>query len=311
MTRGGFKQVLAGLGVVLAVTSPAAPARASACPVPAPVLFSYPSAGATRVPLNAIPLVVPDGLAEVRQFTLNGEWLLPMGDGERFFAPRQLLTPGAHVLELRMRADQNSSAAREDLDVSFEFEVEPFSAPPPDETAWAQITRVVYFEPDQYLSARHRGYLRERERVMEDPLDCSQWVADQTWKSCPEGGRPSPGNTRVEIEAGGDAIGFFINGLFMPGDCRSAFVPSDAELFELQVVTATGAGERVPYSGGIERYVAPELPYPAVGYQDRAPGLWESCGFTPRRRVGSPALLGLALLAVLAVALRRAGSSGY
>lgn len=302
-------RLLASLSLALSIAGEPAPARASACPVPAPVLFSYPSAETNRVPANAVPFVVPDGLAEVREVSVKGYSAMPLGQNQRlfFFDPGQPFAAGAHVLEADISPAQNTSVATSALDLFVEFEVEAGLAAPPDQLASARIARALHFLPDWDRTPLNRGYLLEKARAQEDPLDCSPIIADQTWLYCGWGGRADPGDFRVEIEVEGDAIGYLINGFFMPGYCRSAFLPA-GDTFEIQTVTATGLGSPQVFTGELEEYVAPAIPYPLYHTPSKAPPLWGSCELSGVRGRGSslPAGLGLALLSGAVAARRRA-----
>jgi hypothetical protein len=299
---------LLGLGALLAPTH----AQASDCVTPGPILFSYPSAGATGVPSNAIPFAIPDGFTQVQRFLLDQRGSFSIDAGTRTqlarFQPGALFTPGPH--EIRVEVDVNLEARApsgwEEEVIPFEVDAE--QALPPNETSAAKIVRIVQLLPNGAEGTlAHQGYAQEKRRLEQRMTDCSAFLGEQTLDFCSFGGRPeAPRNFNIELEAQGDPLGYVVNGLFLPGHCRSAFFPEPEAPWSIQTVTATGLGPPEDFAGAVERLVPAPLERPPVPPGHGRESWWDSaCGLPPAAPTRSQRGTVLCLLATCtALALR-------
>lgn len=314
MTRAAPALSWIGAATLSTLLAPA-PARADSCSAPTPVHFFYPPAHASGVPPNAVPFAIPDGLVQIERFVLDERHTFrvasELGAPAARFEPGQLLTPGKHQLGLELSFDDLVSVPTDWEDALIEFEVGAEPAPPPDETSAASISRVLQLIPGgPYYSRAYRGYEQEKQRLEEPHAECSAFVGEQATGYCQLGGRPSlQRDYFVELEAEGAPLGYFVNGLFLPGHCRGAFFPEPHGPWSIQTVTATGLGTAAVFAGAVERVVPAPLELPLLPFAGPERLSWwdsaSSCSAAPLRASPNPLGAFLSLLLVSCAARAR------
>jgi hypothetical protein len=264
-------------------------------PGPGRLLFSYPSAETLSVPRNAqffaiaAHRVLPPSLLLDEDFS-ELESVGKAGVDRQRFVLGERLTPGSHDLHINTGSQTDR----------FSFEVEDKFGPESDEVVSVSITRAVRYVAGT-TAAQFEGARRESEARAVDPTECPTAVIYQLFYR--EDLTPGfSGPYRLELEAEGPVLGFIVDGsIFLPGDCRKAFLPSlgmqgdggvETQPVRVQVITATGVGTTVELAGDIEDYTPPaaELPAPV----DSSHPMWcdvGAVGAEPSRGIGVSLLL--------------------
>jgi hypothetical protein len=289
--------------VLASATVSLLPAVAGAdCALSTNIVFSYPSAETTEVPLDAVFWAVPqDGFGDVI-FRLDGVELQPVerSDEGRFqFAPSEPLSPGVHDVEilpreafpegfveaqtLRLRVEAVEQAAVE-AEATIEA-VTHFPLPRSD-------GNVIY--PDQDSIGEGCAPLAS--------LHGCQDIIPETL-------------VRMDFSASGNALGYLLEGAILPPSCRAYFpyeyAIGDAAPYQIKTILPTGLSAPRVFQG--ESQVVPTaVPTPVdrprmdppVGNRSVTTPT-ESCAVHPTAAGASSAELCLLAAAVVFVSRRR------